>query len=374
MRIETACHALLWDEIAPAVGARAPSRLAPVASVLGGQPVQLHVARADGDRQAGGLAAGTCTLAYQLGQAPLRLHLSPALLDTLLSVAGLPGEAAWQAASAASRHTAMAFLLDRLAAQVEAASGESLTPLPMAQAAPAADVHGDLPDGQARFSVTVTGLASAAGPSGPAGAPAPRSTPAQPGGPLLAWLDLPAALGERLSALPALPPDPQAFADLLLSASLQAGWQVLTVAQLMSLAAGDVVLLRAPTHDMRLVVQTRLAAAVRWQEQACVLATPLHPLDAHEGDLSMENAVAAAPHDDVESLAQLPLTLVCEVGQVSLTLAEVRSLQTGSVLPLARGPQQAVDLKVNGRRVGQGELVRIDEQLGVRIVRLAAHD
>ena len=40
----------------------------------------------------------------------------------------------------------------------------------------------------------------------------------------------------------------------------------------------------------------------------------------------------------------------------------------GTLLPLASSGQDEVDLMVNGRRIGRGELVRIGDGLGVRLL------
>lgn len=74
---------------------------------------------------------------------------------------------------------------------------------------------------------------------------------------------------------------------------------------------------------------------------------------------------------DVDNFDGLAVALTCELGRLTLTLGELRELGQGSVLPLARRPERAVDLMVNGQRMGQGRLVMIGDDLGVQIERLA---
>lgn len=69
------------------------------------------------------------------------------------------------------------------------------------------------------------------------------------------------------------------------------------------------------------------------------------------------------------SIDDLPLRLVFELGQVELTLAELESLGPGYLFTLARDPAHPVDLVVNGRRIGEGEIVAVGDTLGVRILR-----
>lgn len=72
------------------------------------------------------------------------------------------------------------------------------------------------------------------------------------------------------------------------------------------------------------------------------------------------------------SLDELPLKLVCQAGSVELTLAQLRELGEGSLVQFADQRQDSVDLMVAGRRVGQGQLVRIGDGLGIRVLSIAA--
>ena len=73
---------------------------------------------------------------------------------------------------------------------------------------------------------------------------------------------------------------------------------------------------------------------------------------------------------DRSDLNDLPLRLTCELGRLELTLGELRELGDGSILPLGKRPERAVDLVINGRRMGLGRLVMIGDDLGVQIERL----
>ena len=74
---------------------------------------------------------------------------------------------------------------------------------------------------------------------------------------------------------------------------------------------------------------------------------------------------------DSGSLDELTVKLVFEVGRCDTTLGELRTMAPGHVFALARDPEQAVDIVTGGRRVGTGELVKIGERLGVRVLRLS---
>jgi len=73
-----------------------------------------------------------------------------------------------------------------------------------------------------------------------------------------------------------------------------------------------------------------------------------------------------------ESLAKLspetlPMTIVIEVGRIQMPLQKLLELQPGTLLDIDVSLQSGVDLVVNGKKIGKGELLAIGETLGVRI-------
>jgi type III secretion protein Q len=76
----------------------------------------------------------------------------------------------------------------------------------------------------------------------------------------------------------------------------------------------------------------------------------------------------AGPDDS--AFDDLPVRLVFELGRVELSLGEAQQLAPGALVPLARPVDEPLDIMANGRRVGRGTLVRIGQNLGVRIVSL----
>lgn len=69
-------------------------------------------------------------------------------------------------------------------------------------------------------------------------------------------------------------------------------------------------------------------------------------------------------------LDDITVAMVVELGRVMVSAADVVQLRPGQVIELARAPGEPVDLVVDGKRVGKGELVEIDGELGVRILSL----
>jgi type III secretion system YscQ/HrcQ family protein len=80
-----------------------------------------------------------------------------------------------------------------------------------------------------------------------------------------------------------------------------------------------------------------------------------------------------APHDDADAPAaqEVPVTLSFEAGSVSIPFDQLASVRPGFVFELAQALDASlIRVLANGVEVGAGELVRIDDQLGVRLTQL----
>lgn len=82
---------------------------------------------------------------------------------------------------------------------------------------------------------------------------------------------------------------------------------------------------------------------------------------------------AAAPQAPLARVKpeEIPFTVTVETGRVQMTLKQLVDLEPGNVIDLNISPDQGVDLTIDGRCVGRGELLKIGETLGVRILEKA---
>jgi len=72
------------------------------------------------------------------------------------------------------------------------------------------------------------------------------------------------------------------------------------------------------------------------------------------------------------TLDAVPMRLSFDLGELTLTLAQLRALQPGQVLELGCPLAGAVRMRANGALIGDGELVDVDGQLGVAVRSLFA--
>jgi len=96
------------------------------------------------------------------------------------------------------------------------------------------------------------------------------------------------------------------------------------------------------------------------QAKAAPLPPPVAPSKATEAKLKEPQPVV--------NIEEIPITISIEVGRLQMTLQKLSELQPGNLLELDVHPENGVDLVVNGKCIGKGELLRIGEVLGVRIL------
>ena len=70
---------------------------------------------------------------------------------------------------------------------------------------------------------------------------------------------------------------------------------------------------------------------------------------------------------DLDPVLDVPIKLTAILGRTKLPIAEVLRLAEGSVLELEKAIGEPVDLLVNDRLVARGEVVLVDQQLGVTL-------
>ena len=93
-------------------------------------------------------------------------------------------------------------------------------------------------------------------------------------------------------------------------------------------------------------------------------------LSAAPGALEAKVATGYVPRD-MALPDEAHLELSVQLGTTRLSLRQLAELAVGQVIPLGRPLSGPFEVRAGGRVVGQGELIDIDGELGVRIVSLA---
>jgi flagellar motor switch protein FliN/FliY len=68
---------------------------------------------------------------------------------------------------------------------------------------------------------------------------------------------------------------------------------------------------------------------------------------------------------DLATVFDVPVNISAVLGRANLSVAQLLQLGAGSVLELDRKVGEAIDIYVNNRLVARGEVVVVDDRLGV---------
>jgi len=80
---------------------------------------------------------------------------------------------------------------------------------------------------------------------------------------------------------------------------------------------------------------------------------------------------AVATMRPLETLSSVELPVIVELGRTRLLMKDLLGLRPGSVVELDRHVGAPVDVFVNSTLLAQGEVVVVDDELGVRITAIA---
>ncbi|MDT3684051.1 MAG: flagellar motor switch protein FliN [Pseudorhodoplanes sp.] len=109
---------------------------------------------------------------------------------------------------------------------------------------------------------------------------------------------------------------------------------------------------------------------------------PLPDLENNGGVLAVENESPLAPGDqdtdrtaaDLEAMFDVPVQVSAVLGRCKVDVGDLLRLGPGTVLELDRKVGEAIDIYVNNRLVARGEVVLVEEKLGVTMTEIIKAD
>ena len=107
---------------------------------------------------------------------------------------------------------------------------------------------------------------------------------------------------------------------------------------------------------------------------------PLPDLDPSAGALRQDE-VTVAPDQatvrgaaDLEAVFDVPVQVSAVLGRTRMDVGDLLNLAPGAVLELDRRVGEAIDIYVNNRLVARGEVVLVEEKLGVTMTEIIKAD
>ncbi len=74
---------------------------------------------------------------------------------------------------------------------------------------------------------------------------------------------------------------------------------------------------------------------------------------------------------NIDSLLDISIEITVEIGRTKMPIGQLLSLTKGSIIELNKIAGESVDIYVNEKLLGRGEIVVVNERLGVRILEIA---
>ena len=98
-------------------------------------------------------------------------------------------------------------------------------------------------------------------------------------------------------------------------------------------------------------------------------------LDEFAPDSDADNVLAGLLGEertagDLAPVFDVPVAISAVLGRSTMSVAQLLQLSQGSVLELDRKVGEAIDIYVNNRLVARGEVVIVDERLGVTMTEI----
>ena len=75
---------------------------------------------------------------------------------------------------------------------------------------------------------------------------------------------------------------------------------------------------------------------------------------------------------DLDPVLDVPITLTAILGRTQLPISDVLRLNAGSIVELDRAIGEPIDIFINSQLVARGEVVLIEDQLGITISELVS--
>lgn len=78
--------------------------------------------------------------------------------------------------------------------------------------------------------------------------------------------------------------------------------------------------------------------------------------------------------DEITHLSDIPIQVEVELDRRILNVGSILELKAGSVIKMSRSAGENIDILVGGTLVGYGEIVIIEDMMGVRITDFVEED
>ena len=98
------------------------------------------------------------------------------------------------------------------------------------------------------------------------------------------------------------------------------------------------------------------------------------PADGEEGGPPAAPDMPPTNAQDLEAVYDIPVQVQAVLGRANMQVSQLLKLGRGAVVELDRKVGEAIDIYVNNRLVARGEVVVVDDRLGVTMTEIIKMD
>ena len=99
---------------------------------------------------------------------------------------------------------------------------------------------------------------------------------------------------------------------------------------------------------------------------------PLNELEGGAGEFGADKGARGAR--DLEAVYDVPVQVSAVLGRATMQVSQLLRLGRGAVVELDRKVGEAIDIYVNNRLIARGEVVVVDDHLGVTMTEIIKSD
>lgn len=94
----------------------------------------------------------------------------------------------------------------------------------------------------------------------------------------------------------------------------------------------------------------------------------LEEMETENKEPSIEGGEKTA--DDLEAVFDVPVRISAVLGRTKMPVAELLEMDAGTIVELDRQVGEAIDIFVNSRLVARGEIVLVEDKLGITMTEI----
>jgi flagellar motor switch protein FliN len=159
------------------------------------------------------------------------------------------------------------------------------------------------------------------------------------------------------------------FDKIPLNVDFELGYALLTIGELGGVELNDILLMDERLSPKRSYVIVNIGRSLIFDGQVDPAGKiVLDTKTIQRPDEDMQKEENRHSHHAEALIGDIPVKLTFKVGETQMTFAELIDLQPGYIFEMDNDLEKPVEIKANGKSVGKGELVKIGDRLGVRVL------